>query len=88
MRLFFALLLACNIHAQVVKKCDVQPILDKIEKTEVKVVKVKTLKKYRALNLSKDMKKKFRYNVVRADYVVRDKKRTMYFDVSLVPIKY
>lgn len=69
-----------------VKKHDAKKLLDKIETYPVEVIDVKTLKKWRALELSPDMKAQMNYNVVRVKYKVRDTAKTMIFDMHMVPI--
>lgn len=58
----------------------------KMESQPVKVLQVKIMKKWRALELSQEMKRRMNYNVVRVKYQVGDTRKTVLFDMHLVPI--
>ena len=78
------------ISAQSVRISDkkVQKIIDEIEMYSVELIEVKTLRKWKALELSSDMKPQMDYNVVRVKYRTGDMVKTVLIDMHLVPILY
>ena len=66
----------------------IEAAIEKMENKQVEIVKVKTMKKYKALGLSPDMKDKMDYHVIRVRYIVDNTLKTMVIDVNLVPIQY
>ena len=66
----------------------IEAAIEKMENKQVEIVKVKTMKKYKALGLSSDMKDKMDYHVIRVRYIVDNTLKTMVIDVNLVPIQY
>ena len=66
----------------------VEEVLIKLENAEVDIVEVKTLKKWKALELSHEMKPQMNYNVVMVKYNAKGEFRTVIFDMNLVPIRY
>jgi hypothetical protein len=66
----------------------VEEVIQKMEKEPIDVIEVKTMKKYKALGLSNDMKEKMDYPVVRVKYKTNDVLKTVLIDVNLVPIQY
>ena len=94
MKLFFLLLylviFPLTISAQSVKISNrqVRDVIDNMELYSVKLIEVKTLKKWKALELSRDMKPQMNYNVVRVKYRTLDTYKTVLIDMHLVPILY
>ncbi len=88
--LFFGILLPFTIVAQSEKISNrkVKDVIDKMELYAVDIIEVKTLKKWKALELSRDMKSKMNYNVVRVKYKSRNTYKTVLIDMHLVPIQY
>lgn len=66
----------------------VEEVIEKMEKTPVEIVEVKTMKKWKALGLSSEMKDKMDYPVVRVRYKTEKLLKTLVIDVNLVPIQY
>ena len=71
-----------------VTESEVLQVIMKLEDHPVEIVELKTLKKWKALDLSHEMKPKMDYNVVRVKYKTRDTTKLLLFDVGLVPIQY
>lgn len=65
----------------------VKGIIDQMEEESVEIIKVKTLKKWKALELSSDMKSQMDYNVVRVEYETQDTLKIVIIDMHLVPIR-
>ncbi len=92
MKLFFLLLCTVlfpiSISSQSVKITNekVQIIIENIEPYAVELIEVKTLRKWKALELSSDMKPQMDYNVVRVKYQTEDKLKIVLIDMHLVPI--
>ena len=82
------LLFSQTISAQSIKIEDksVRKIIENIENFPVELIEVKTLKKYKALKLSREMKSKMDYNVVRVKYKTLYSYKTVIIDMHLVPI--
>ena len=85
---FFLFFLSLTVSAQSIKVEDrsVRKIIEKIEKYPIELIDVKTLKKYKALELSREMKSKMDYNVVRVKYKTLYSYKTVIIDLHLVPI--
>ncbi len=66
----------------------IEAAIEKMEKSNVEIVKVKTMKKWKALGLSNDMKDKMDYHVIRVRYIADNTLKTIVIDVNLVPIEY
>jgi hypothetical protein len=66
----------------------VEEVLVMLEDADVEILELKTLRKYKALNLSNDMKSKMDYNIVRVKYMANGKSKTVIIDRNLVPIRY
>lgn len=94
MKLFILLLclvlFPLTVSAQSVKISNrqVKQVIDKMELYSVELIEVKTLKKWKALELSRDMKPQMNYNVVRVKYRTLDTFKTVLIDMHLVPILY
>ena len=65
----------------------VKEIIDQMEEYPVEIIKVKTIKKWKALELSSDMKSQMDYNVVWVKYKTQDDLRIVIIDMHLVPIR-
>ena len=85
----FLVLFPLTISAQSIKIEDkhARRIINKIEQYPVEIIQVKTLKKYKALGLSSEMKSKMNYNVVRVKYKTPYALKTVIIDMHLVPIE-
>lgn len=66
----------------------IEAAIERMEKQQVEIVKVKTMKKWKALGLSSDMKDKMDYHVIRVRYIADNTLKTIVIDVNLVPIQY
>ncbi len=75
-----------TISAQV--RLTVKKVIDKMESNSVELIKVKVLKKWKALELSNDMKSQMDYNVVRVKYKIKGTVKTAIIDRNLVPVNY
>ncbi len=64
----------------------VEHLVQRMELHPVKVLQVKIMKKWKALDLSQEMKHHMDYNVVRVRYQVGDTVKTVLVDMHLVPI--
>ena len=86
--LLLCIILPLSISAQTVKITNkkVQGIIEKLETYDVELIEVKTLRKWKALGLSRDMKPQMDYNVVRVKYKTEDTYKTALIDMHLVPI--
>ena len=86
--LLLCIILPLSISAQAVRITNnkVQEIIEKIEPFDVELIEVKTLRKWKALGLSRDMKPQMDYNVVRVKYRSGDSYKTALIDMHLVPI--
>jgi hypothetical protein len=83
------LFLTLSSQAQVtITEKKVEEVIVKMEKTPVEVIQVKTMMKWKALGLSKEMKEKMDYPVVRVKYKTQDVLKTIVIDMTLVPIQY
>ena len=88
--LFGTLLLTLSAQAQgiTITEKKVEEVIEKMEKVPVEVIEVKTMKKYKALGLSSDMRDKMDYPVVRVKYKTQEVLKTIVIDMTLVPIQY
>jgi hypothetical protein len=66
----------------------IEAAIERMEKQQVEIVKIKTMKKWKALGLSSDMKDKMDYHVIRVRYIADNTLKTIVIDVNLVPIQY
>ncbi len=66
----------------------VKKVVEDLEVYPIDIIAVKTLKKWKALKLSKEMKSHMNYNVVRVKYKVQDSLKMVIIDMHLVPIEY
>lgn len=66
----------------------VKEIIDKMESSSVELVKVKILKKWKALDLSNAMRSQMDYDVVLVKYKTRGTLKFVIIDKHLVPINY
>lgn len=89
--LFFAifLMLPISLAAQVrITEKKVESVLVKLEGAEVDIVELKTIRKWKALELSHEMKSQMDYNIVLVKYMSKGTRRTVIIDRNLVPIRY
>jgi len=88
--ILFLMLAPFFISAQAIKitNSDAKEIIDDMELYEVEILEVKTLKKWKALELSHEMKSQMNYNVVRVKYKAQDSLKIVIIDMHLVPIRY
>ena len=84
------LILSLSAQAQgvTVTEKKVEEVIEKMEKAPVEIVEVKTMRKWKALGLSSEMKDKMDYPVVRVRYKTEKVLKTLVIDVNLVPIQY
>ena len=82
--------LPLTVSSQSIRISDkkVQKVIDEMEMYSVELIEVKTLKKWKALELSSDMRPQMDYNVVRVKYRTGDMLKTVLIDMHLVPILY
>lgn len=66
----------------------VKEVIDNMESNSVKIIKVKVLKKWKAFNLSKEMKPQMDYNVILVKYKINGIIKAAIIDRHLVPINY
>ncbi len=66
----------------------VEEVLVKFEKADVDIVELKTMRKWKALELSQEMKSHMDYNVIRVKYTSKGTNRMVIIDLNLVPIRY
>ncbi len=78
------------ISAQAVKINEnaAKKVVEDLEIYPIDIIEVKTLKKWKALELSNEMKSHMNYNVVRVKYKVQDSLKMVIIDMHLVPIRY
>lgn len=79
-----------TISAQGVKITEkkVEEVLVKLEASNIEIIHIKTIRKYKALHLSNDMKSKMDYNVVKVKYKSNGEVKNLLIDQNLVPIYY
>ena len=63
-------------------------VVEDMEAYPIEIIDVKTLKKWKALELSHEMKPQMNYNVVRVKYKSQDSLKMVIIDMHLVPIRY
>ena len=66
----------------------VEEVLIQFEKADVDIVELKTMRKWKALELSHEMKSQMDYNVIRVKYKSKGTERMVVIDLNLVPIRY
>lgn len=87
--LFCILFIPITLSAQVrITDKKVEEVLIQLESAEIDIIQVKTVKKWKALELSHEMKPRMNYNVVLVKYNLNGSKRTVIIDQNLVPIRY
>lgn len=88
--LFSIVFLHLTVSGQSVRISDkkVQKVIDEIEMYSVELIEVKTLRKWKALELSSDMRPQMDYNVVRVKYRTGEMVKTVIIDMHLVPLHY
>ena len=67
---------------------EAKDVIEFIESDPIEIIQVKTLKKWKALDLSHEMKPQMNYNVVRVKYKTQDSLKMVIIDMHLVPIRY
>lgn len=83
------LFIPASLSAQVrVTEKKVEEVLINLENAEVDIVELKTMKKWKALELSHEMKPQMDYNIIRVKYKSKGTNRTVIIDMNLVPIRY
>ncbi len=82
------LFLPLTISGQSIRITDkkVQKVIEEMEMYSVELIEVKTLRKWKALELSSDMRPQMDYNVIRVKYRTGDMVKTVIIDMHLVPI--
>ena len=87
--LMCAIFTSATLQAQVkITDKKVQDVIKKVDPETVEVMEIKTMKKFKALGLSSDMKDKMDYNVIRVKYRTEKLIKTIVIDVNLVPIEH
>ena len=88
--LLFFLFSPLLISAQAVKITEnaAKNVIEGLESYPIEILEVKTLKKWKALELSHEMKPQMNYNVVRVKYKAQDSLKMVIIDMHLVPIRY
>ena len=77
------------LHSQVrVTEKKVEEVLIQFEDAEVDIIELKTMRKWKALELSHEMKSQMDYNVIRVKYTTKGTNRMVIIDLNLVPIRY
>ena len=89
LKLLFLLFLPVMVTAQAIKIDEIaaKQVVDQMESNPVEIMEVKTLKKWKALELSHDMKSHMNYNVVRVKYKTQDTLKVIIIDMHLIPIR-
>ena len=89
LKLLFFMFFPIMVSAQAIKinESAAKQVIDKIEPYPVEIIEVKTLKKWKALELSHDMKPQMNYNVVRVTYKTQDSLKMVIIDMHLIPIR-
>ena len=83
------LFIPTTISAQVrVTEKKVEEVLIQFENADVDITELKTMRKWKALELSHEMKSQMDYNVIRVKYKSKGTDRMVIIDVNLVPIRY
>ncbi|MCA0931825.1 hypothetical protein LCM02_05130 [Lutimonas saemankumensis] len=87
--LILALMFPAVILGQIsVSEDKVEEVLIKLEDSDVDIIKLKTVKKWKALELSHEMKPQMNYNVVLVKYESKGQLKTVIIDQHLVPIRF
>ena len=77
------------LHSQVrVTEKKVEEVLIQFENADVDIIELKTMRKWKALELSHEMKSHMDYNVIRVKYTSKGSDRMVIIDLNLVPIRY
>jgi hypothetical protein len=89
LKLLFFFFLPLMVSAQAIKIDEIaaKQVIDQMEDHPVEIIQVKTLKKWKALELSHDMKSQMNYNVVRVTYKTQDTLKLVIIDMHLIPIR-
>jgi len=83
------LFIPTTISAQVrVTEKKVEEVLIQFENADVDITELKTMRKWKALELSHEMKSQMDYNVIRVKYKSKGTDRMVIIDLNLVPIRY
>jgi hypothetical protein len=84
------LFIPLSISAQGVRITEekVEKLLINLENSEVDIIELKTMRKWKALELSHEMKSRMDYNIVRVKYKANGTNKTVIIDSNLVPIRY
>ena len=84
------LFIPISIKAQGVRITEkkVEQLLINLENSEVDIIELKTMRKWKALELSHEMKSRMDYNIVRVKYKSNGSSKTVIIDSNLVPIRY
>ena len=83
------LFIPVTLNAQVrVTEKKVEEVLIQFENADVDITELKTMRKWKALELSHEMKSQMDYNVIRVKYKSRGADRMVIIDLNLVPIRY
>ncbi len=83
--LFLPIVLSAQVR---ITEKKVEVVLIQLENAEVDIIRVKTIKKWKALELSHEMKPQMDYNIVLVKYMTKGEIRTVIIDRNLVPIRY
>lgn len=88
--LLFLLFIPLFLFSQAIKITEhvARNVVENLEIYPIEIVEVKTLKKWKALELSHEMKPQMNYNVVRVKYKAQDSLKMVIIDMHLVPIRY
>lgn len=83
------LFISVSLSAQErITEAKVEKVLIQMENAEVDIVELKTMRKWKALELSHEMKSQMDYNIVLVKYRTKGSDRTVIIDRNLVPIRY
>ena len=85
----FLLFIPITLASQVrITEKKVEQVLIQFEKADVDILDLKTMRKWKALELSHEMKSQMDYNIVLVKYMSKGTRRTVIIDRNLVPIRY
>lgn len=84
------LFIPISISAQGVRITEkkVEKLLINLENSDVDIIELKTMRKWKALELSHEMKSRMDYNIVLVKYKSNGSNKTVIIDSNLVPIRY
>ena len=84
MVLMCTLFISFSLNAQgvTITEKKVEEVIERMENNDVELIEVKTMKKYKALGLSNDMKEKMGYHVVRVKYKSGNTLKTVLIDMN------